>query len=196
MAFAVKYWNGKLLAVPEMFRVIMGGCCRILGRRLNSSMKRSNLGKAGSNVKIGLRTTFQFPGRIALGRNVSIADDVTFSANNADGYCRIGDDVNIDRCCRIDFSGGVEIGSGCTISEKVTIESHSHGYDPRSVPQGMPLVIEENVWIGMGAVVLPQVRRIGSGAVIAAGAVVTREVAVNAIVGGNPAHVIRIQNVE
>jgi len=191
MAFAVKYWNGKLLAVPEMFRVIMGGCCRILGRRLNSSMKRSNLGKAGSNVKIGLRTTFQFPGRIALGRNVSIADDVTFSANNADGYCRIGDDVNIDRCCRSDFSGGVEIGSGCTLSNSTVIESHSHGYDPRSVPQGMPLVIEENVWIGMHSIILPQAERIGGGAIIAAGSVVTRPVPPNAIVGGSPACLIK-----
>src|SRR5882757_8705052 len=56
--------------------------------------------------------------------------------------------------------------------------------------RAQPVVIAHDVWIGHGAIVLPG-RTIGIGAVIAAGAVVTKDVAPYAIVGGNPAHVIR-----
>lgn len=141
-----------------------------------------------------MRVTFQFPGKISLGDGVSIADDTLFSSNNAEGYCHIGDNVNIDRKCRIDFSGGIEIGADGTLSESVVIETHSHGYDPHSPPQAMPLIIEDNVWIGMQAIVLPQVDRIGKGAIIAAGAVVTHSVPDHAIVGGNPARIIKSRN--
>jgi maltose O-acetyltransferase len=53
-----------------------------------------------------------------------------------------------------------------------------------------PIVIEDKVWIGGGAILLPGVR-IGRNAVVGAGAVVTRSVAANVVVAGNPARVIR-----
>jgi len=53
-----------------------------------------------------------------------------------------------------------------------------------------PIVIEDNVWLGGGAILLPGVR-IGRNAVVGAGAVVTRSVPANTVVAGNPARVIR-----
>ena len=53
-----------------------------------------------------------------------------------------------------------------------------------------PIVIEDNVWLGGGAILLPGVR-VGRNAVVGAGAVVTRSVPANTVVAGNPARVIR-----
>ena len=193
MSFMQKYWNGTICGTPKMLLLLAGGAWRNLTRHTFSLLHQANFAAVGKHCRIGLRTSFQYPGRIFLGNEISIADNVIFSSNNAEGCCRIGDNVNIDRGCRVDFSGGVQIGLGCTLSESVVIETHSHGYDPHSSPQAMPLIIEDDVWIGMRSIILPQVGRIGKGALIAAGSVVTHPVPDHAIVGGNPARTIKVK---
>lgn len=64
---------------------------------------------------------------------------------------------------------------------------HRDGYRFRN-----PVIINDNVWIGMNAIILPGVT-IGKGAVIAAGSVVTKDVPPYSLVGGNPAKIIRQQ---
>jgi len=59
----------------------------------------------------------------------------------------------------------------------------------------LPITVEDNVWIGGNATILPGVT-IGKNSIIAAGAVVTKDVAANTIVGGNPAQLIRAINEE
>jgi len=139
----------------------------------------------------GIGDIFQYPGKISLGNNVSIADNVVFSSNNSNGFCKANDGVIINNLCQIDYSGGIEFGTNCCLSEMVLIETHSHGYDPHSPSQAAPLVIEDNVWIGTRAVILPQVARIGRGSIVAAGSIVTHSVPPNVIVGGNPARIIK-----
>lgn len=79
---------------------------------------------------------------------------------------------------------------------EVTILTHTHRIDRTDIPMGQQgsmvseVVIGDDVWIGMRAIILPGVR-IGSGAVIGAGAVVTKDVPDYAVVGGVPARVIR-----
>ena len=77
------------------------------------------------------------------------------------------------------------------ISKNVIIETHDHGFDSRSEPECRALVIGEDVWIGMNSIILSHVEKIGDHAVIAVGAVVTKEVKDNCVVAGIPAKVIK-----
>jgi acetyltransferase-like isoleucine patch superfamily enzyme len=110
----------------------------------------------------------------------------------------IGDHVGINRQVLIGGEGGVEIGDWVLIGNNVTILSSMHSFERVDVPIALQgtvthrTVIESDVWIGSNAVVLPGVR-IGRGAIIGAGAVVTHDVEPYAIVGGVPAHVIRFR---
>lgn len=105
----------------------------------------------------------------------------------------VGDDVAIQSFTHIFCSGGVTIGNGTRISTNCSISSVTHSI-PRLDPNEKilkPVSIGQRVWIGMGAVILPGVT-IGDFAVVAAGAVVTKDVETCTVVAGVPARVIRI----
>ncbi|HDZ43777.1 hypothetical protein LCGC14_0239280 [marine sediment metagenome] len=112
----------------------------------------------------------------------------------------IGDWVYIGPGARMSGSGGLSIGSNIAIGPDVTIFTSSHRYDGGDwIPFGpevdkRPVRIEDHVWIGGRAVILPGVT-IGEGAVVAAGAVVTKDVPPSAVVAGNPAAVIKQRDV-
>jgi len=89
--------------------------------------------------------------------------------------------------------GGIEIGDEVLIGPNVQLISSGHPVDPagrRRTITGDPIVIGRNVWIGAGATVLHGVT-VGEDAVIAAGAVVTRDVPARTLVAGVPARVVR-----
>jgi len=169
---------------------------RNVTRRLASCLQCSRLKRHGRNCRIGRHVELFYPGRIELGDNVIIGDDVFITADAPDGSCVIGDGVHVDRLTRLDFTGRLRIGAGVTISEAVIIETHSHGYDPHSKPRPCDIEIGRNVWIGMRATILPQVGRIGDNAIIGAGAVVTKPVPPNTVVAGNPAAAVKTLPVE
>lgn len=99
--------------------------------------------------------------------------------------------------------GGIHIKSGACIGPKVTILTENHNYDSsdlRKIPFDdvmikKNVIIGEYVWIGYGAIILPGVT-VGEGAVVAAGSVVTKDIPPCAVVGGNPAKVIKYRNEE
>lgn len=106
----------------------------------------------------------------------------------------IGDYTHINRGCLIDGRGGIEIGNNVSVSYNVSVITGSHDVDsPTFFETDKPVRIGDNVWIGINATILPGVN-IGKGAVIAAGAVVTKDVAPYAVVGGVPAKFIRERN--
>lgn len=104
----------------------------------------------------------------------------------------VGKNVFINACCCFQDQGGVAIGDGVLIGHGVVLATINHGFQPseRGDNYPAPIVIGNNVWIGSRAVVLPGVT-IGDGAIVAAGAVVSRDVPPNVIVGGVPAKVIK-----
>jgi len=94
--------------------------------------------------------------------------------------------------------GGIEIGSNTLLGPGVTIWSQNHKYMSRAIPiykQGWTyqrVVIEDDVWIAARAIILPGVK-IGKGAVIGAGSVVTKDVASFAIVAGVPSRQVKMR---
>ncbi|MGC3977159.1 MAG: acyltransferase [Paludibacteraceae bacterium] len=96
----------------------------------------------------------------------------------------------INRNCCLDARSGIKIGSNVSISPDVHIITGSHIVNsPLFKYIGKAVVIEDYVWIGSRATILPGVK-IGKGAVIAAGSVITKDVEPYAVVGGNPAKII------
>lgn len=106
----------------------------------------------------------------------------------------IGDYTHINRGCILRSAGGIRIGNCVSISYRCNIMSGGHIVNsPTFEGEHAPIIIEDYVWIGVGATILKGVR-IGKGAVVAAGAVVNKDVPPYAIVGGVPARVIGKRN--
>ncbi len=105
---------------------------------------------------------------------------------------RIGKGCWIQQGCTFFDRGGITLGNGVFIAPKVNLVTINHDPDPdnRSATYGRPIVIEDNVWIGIGATVLPGVT-IGRGSIVGANSVVTRDVPPMTVVGGNPARFIK-----
>jgi acetyltransferase-like isoleucine patch superfamily enzyme len=113
----------------------------------------------------------------------------------------IGDNVNMNTDCHIGCINKVVIGNNVLMASRIYISDHFHGEinaAALSLPPMLrplytkgPVIIEDNVWIGEGVCIMPGVV-VGANSIIGANAVVTKSVPANAVVGGNPAKVIRI----
>jgi len=134
---------------------------------------------------------------IRLGNGVRLYETCRLSVDRASENSGIvlGDGVQVNPNVFIDGSGGVEIGANTLIATNVVILSSSHNIDAsapvsRSGKKFKPVRIGKDVWIGANAVILFG-KSIGDGAVIGAGAVVTKDVPPRKVVVGNPARVLR-----
>lgn len=108
---------------------------------------------------------------------------------------KIGKNVFINFDCVFLDLGGITIEDGVLIAPKVSLLSEGHPINPtdrQSLVPG-PIHIKKNAWVSAGATILPGVT-IGENSVVAAGAVVSKDVPANTIVGGVPAKVIKSIN--
>ena len=107
----------------------------------------------------------------------------------------LGKNVFINHACSFLDLGGIEIKDNVMIGPRVNITSENHPINPKKRKTMVParVVLEENVWIGAGATILPGVT-IGRNSVVAAGAVVNKDVPANTVVAGVPARVIKQLN--
>jgi acetyltransferase-like isoleucine patch superfamily enzyme len=106
---------------------------------------------------------------------------------------RVGRNVFVNQNCTFYDLGGLDIADDVMIGPNVNIITAGHPVEPaqrRAVTVGKPIAIERNVWIAASATIIGGVT-VGENSVVAAGAVVTRNVPANVLVGGNPARVIR-----
>lgn len=100
---------------------------------------------------------------------------------------RLGPFSRVNRNCCLDVRGGLDIGANVSISPDVTILTAGHDLnDPGFRVSVRSVVMEDHVWVGTRALILPGVT-LGRGCVVAAGAVVTRDVKPMTIVAGTPA---------
>ena len=112
------------------------------------------------------------------------------------GQFKLGDHSTINQHCRLDNRGGLEIGNNVSISANVCILTADH--DPQSsgfAGRMRPVRIADYVFVGTRAMILPGVT-IARGAVVAAGAVVTRDVGERMIVAGSPARQIGMRDAD
>lgn len=138
---------------------------------------------------------------VVFGHNLHVGPG---SVVEAPDYLSIGDDVYIGKNCTIECDGS--IGNHVLIANMVgLIGRYDHDYSVIGVPvrqspwigdldydgpgKGLKIVVEDDVWIGYGAILLSGIK-VGRGAIIAAGSVVTRDVPRYTIVAGTPAKVL------
>ena len=141
-------------------------------KKMRSFCARRYMSRCGSNINIQKRTNFS--SRCVIGDNSGIGKDSTLY-----GPVFIGDDVMMGPHC--------------------TIYTQNHSFNELDKPmnqQGFsserPVVIGNDVWIGGHVIILPGVK-VGSGSIVGAGSVVTKDVPNYAIVAGNPARIIRFR---
>lgn len=139
-----------------------------------------------AGIKIGSKTLIRGVLQLRGGRH-------------AVGNLTIGRDCLIYPPSSIDCCAPVTVGNNVTFGPGVTIVTGTHELgDPchrAGTLEPRPVVIEDGAWLCLGAMILPGVT-VGKGAVVAAGAIVTKDVPAHALVGGNPARVIRMLETE
>ncbi len=154
----------------------------------------------------------QYPLYINGGKNISIGNnfncDQRLRLEAWDLYLgqifspeiTIGNNVSIQKDCHIGGINKIIIGDNVLIASKVYISDHSHGEITkdelliapikRKLFSKGPVIIENNVWLGEGVIILPNVT-VGENSIIGANSVVSKSVPKNCVAAGNPARIIR-----
>lgn len=171
------------------FRLLARVANRVVNR-LATLLWRLALKNLGPGSIIELGAYIERPAQVSVGRGCLIARGCRIVSEGDLGELVLEDGVQLNRDVTLDHTGGVVVGAGSLVSEGALILTHSHGHDPHSAPEPVPLTIGQRAWIGARAMIMANVRVIGEGSVVAAGAVVTKDVPPGAVVGGNPAKVI------
>jgi maltose O-acetyltransferase len=176
----VEHYSAMLKASVHVKYAMVNALCGLLPNFFSGVVRARMYRRAGFRVGQAafimgnLRLTGASPGfyeNLVIGPSVTIADHVT---------------INLD--------GPVTIGHNVGLGPDVTIYTATHRIGPGSKRLGrvgsLPVTIEDGAWVRLGAVLVPGVT-VGRGSIVAAGAVVLRDVPPNTYVEGNPATVTR-----
>lgn len=170
----------------------------LLKRGIITQRKKYKFKKLGKNALLSSDIYLGNANNISIG-NSSIMKHCVLETTQ-EGFIIIGDGVSLGEYSHITSSNSIKIGNGVLTGRFVLISDNSHGkndstdidFPPinRNVISNGPIIIEDNVWIGDKVTILSNVH-IGKGAIIAANAVVTKDVPDYTVVGGCPAKVIK-----
>jgi acetyltransferase-like isoleucine patch superfamily enzyme len=161
---------------------------------LNAQLRLRGKARAPFSVRLQGRVQLSGDGEVVLGEGVSLngtvvpVELVTYSS----GRIEIGNHTFINYGSSIAARASVKIGHYCHLGHYTFVmDNDQHGVVRRmELPQSDPVIIEDHVWIGCKAVILPGVH-IGSYAVIGAGSIVTKDIPPRCVAAGNPARVLR-----
>jgi acetyltransferase-like isoleucine patch superfamily enzyme len=165
-------------------------------RRLQSFKEKNVFLSDKVRIYEGVKLNTEHGGKIAIGNNCELLYGVLIMTYG--GFVEIGNNCSINPYTVLYGHGGLKIGNNVLIAGHTLIIPSNHNFDDLSKPiyhQGETkkgIVIEDDVWIGSGCRILDGVT-IHSGAIVAAGAVVTKDVPPFSIVGGVPAKVIKMR---
>jgi acetyltransferase-like isoleucine patch superfamily enzyme len=175
-------------------RVIGGVWKRLRRAWLRVRFPRAKWGR-GCDVRSGLRLHMGPRGQLRVEPEVVLDHDATIECL---GRLHIGARTIFGHHCTLAAKQEIYIGHDCLLAEMVSIRDHDHAFDDFDVPireQGAacaPVRIGNNVWLAARVVVVKGVS-IGDGAIIGAGAVVTRDIPAGAIAVGVPARVVKMR---
>lgn len=159
-----------------------------IGEEVNRTIRLSNK----LNAATSLDEIRKYLGKI-IGEPVDESTTVfTPFHTNFGGFIELGRNVFINHGCSFLDLGGITIEDDVMIGPRVNITSENHPVEPAKRKTLVPdaVVIKRSAWIGAGATILPGVT-VGENSVVAAGAVVTKDVPANAVVAGVPAKLIK-----
>lgn len=182
--------------LKDWVEAFLGAVPGEIGVSLRRVYYRLRLAASAPQLSIQAHVSITCPNRISIGRKCYLSRDCKLYAT-PESPIRIGVNFSANTNVMINARGKgyITIGDNVMIGPNVVLRSNDHVFDQTDVPikdQGMSegsITIGDDVWIASNAVILQNVS-IGDGAVVAAGAVVTKSVAPYAIVGGVPARTI------
>lgn len=181
---------------PDIFtRMLAGGTIRMDDPEISRMWEMVNRALALSpalNTSTDTEQTRRLLGEIT-GREIDKSTTIFIPFHTNFGrHIQLGKNVFINHACTFLDLGGITIEDDVQIGPKVNIITENHPVDPsqRKMLNLKSVIIKRNAWIGAAATILPGVT-IGENAIVAAGAVVHKDVAANTIVGGIPARLIK-----
>lgn len=192
-------WCCGLIYTPYVEKKLRWYCFLFNTYRLKRFFKEVG---SGTIIKT---STFRNFNKISIGKNSCVGRRAIIAVHETRDYSNpevvIGSRVNVGDDCFISCINKIYIHNGVRLGRKVMINDNNHGnaikedllkcpIDRKLISKG-PIIIEKNVWIGEMSIILSGVH-IGEGAIIAANAVVTKDVPPFAIVGGVPAKILKI----
>lgn len=171
--------------------------CQKFGCRNCSFMRPVSLVVGADRFSIGEGTIF--------GKHSVLTAWTEYEGETYAPEVKIGKDCNFGDFFNLTSIDGITIGDGVLTGRWVTVTDNSHGTSEeivegkrpaaRKLSSKGPVVIEDNVWIGDKATILPGVV-IGRNSIVGANSLVTKSVPPNSVVGGNPARILHIQDAD
>ena len=169
-----RFLFGTYSFVENLVRILL----EFLPHPLRFLIFKALLARLGTDSMIDYQTYFRYPWKISIGHGVWINRGCEFYGSMLAGNAKI------------------TIGDHSALGPRVRVLSATHNYHQLTLPdEAASVTLGHHVWIGAGATILPGVT-IGDGAVVAAGSVVTRDVAPFSIVTGNPARFLKIRELD